>query len=414
MTQRELYLHIGMPKTGTTALQNFFYINQAILKSCGITYPLNDVWYMAHHHLGWSLEEKSRKINQPVGLKSADEEWSLVLKSDAVLNCNDRILVSAETLARCGQESLLRIREYTSDYDVKIVLYLRRQDRMMSSLVNQMTKYFSHTWTDETDAFSFSHRNYTTLLGSWAAVFGKENLIVRPYEKGQFYGGAIFSDFLHHVFGLELTDAFQLPETDYNPRLHRVALEYKRLLNFLELPIEQKRATVEPLVQFSRQLAAEGRDDFDVFPPSQRLAIVQQHAASNAQVAREYLGRADGKLFYDPLPDPSAPWKPCQGLSCEDIRRISQLIFEHDHELAGHIGAAIKAGLKTDQRMVRQAAKKLKGALDTLLTRRTDVRPVVPSCKRWDERLMRFIFRKFFVSGQLALKKLACKLKINE
>jgi hypothetical protein len=34
-----LYLHIGMPKTGTTAIQNFLTDNAEALKKYGICYP---------------------------------------------------------------------------------------------------------------------------------------------------------------------------------------------------------------------------------------------------------------------------------------------------------------------------------------------------------------------------------------
>ena len=34
-----LYLHIGTPKTGTTALQNFLPANEEVLEQHGICYP---------------------------------------------------------------------------------------------------------------------------------------------------------------------------------------------------------------------------------------------------------------------------------------------------------------------------------------------------------------------------------------
>ena len=37
--KKKLYLHIGMGKTGTTALQHFFWDNRDILAAKGICYP---------------------------------------------------------------------------------------------------------------------------------------------------------------------------------------------------------------------------------------------------------------------------------------------------------------------------------------------------------------------------------------
>jgi hypothetical protein len=427
--KRELYIHIGTPKTGTTALQNFFYINQDTLKSYGISYPLNHVWYMAHHRLGWSFNI-GREYNHPAGLKGPDEEWSQVLNSR-----DDKILISSEILSNCHKENIRSIRQYTSGYNVKVIVYLRRQDALISSVVNQLIKHESFTGIDKVYASRISgRRNYLKKVRFWADVFGKENIIVRPYEKGQFYGDTIFSDFMHYVFGLELTGTFRLPARDQNPRLHRVALEYKRLINFLPLSIEQKRETIEPLLQFSKQLYAQGQDDFDILSPSQCVGMIQQYAQSNEQIAREFLGREDGKLFYEPLPNPNKPWKPCPGLSPDDIRQISRLIAERDQELAAQIGKAVQAGLKSDERDIRAAAKRLKVGLKILLNWPNILQDRIAlskeQCARAMQfikeqyvramqlikgicmRAMRFIYHKLPVRTQPVMKKIAYRLKI--
>jgi hypothetical protein len=62
--------------------------------------------------------------------------------------------------------------------------------------------------------------------------------------------------------------------------------------------------------------------------PQQRRDIISPFEESNAKVAREYLGRSDGRLFYAPLPDLQEPWKPYEGLTMEKIVPIFiQMIF---------------------------------------------------------------------------------------
>jgi hypothetical protein len=36
---KTIYLHIGIPKTGTTAIQNFFFQKREDLKNYGLLYP---------------------------------------------------------------------------------------------------------------------------------------------------------------------------------------------------------------------------------------------------------------------------------------------------------------------------------------------------------------------------------------
>jgi hypothetical protein len=396
-----LYLHIGMPKTGTTALQNFFSINREMLQSHGIHYPLNDVWYMAHHRLGWALNNVQAD-GYHVDLESPEKEWSNILGEN-----RGRTLISTETLSKCTCQSIQKVKGFVSEYRVKVIIYLRRQDTLVCSQVNQMTKHGSFVWPSSSDIIQAN--NSQKIIQSWADVFGKENVIVRPYEKGQFYGDAIFSDFLHYVFGLKLTDEFLLPERDHNPRLHRVALEYKRFLNFLPLPMEQKRDALEPLHQYSQQLYSQKRDDFSLLSPSQCLEMIQQYAESNEKIAREYLGRKDGRLFCDPLPDPNEPWKPYPGLlSKDDIKQISRLITEGDPEYATQLGRAIQINLKSEKKDVRAAAKTLAVGLKILKNRRK----TSEICKGCCVSAMRFTYRKLPARIQPGLKKVARKLKI--
>src|SRR5687768_11764911 len=48
---KTIFLHIGSTKTGTTALQSFFSLNEARLKTAGIGYPRTGRSGVAHHKL---------------------------------------------------------------------------------------------------------------------------------------------------------------------------------------------------------------------------------------------------------------------------------------------------------------------------------------------------------------------------
>ena len=49
--KKNLILHIGMGKTGTSALQDFFWENRARLKKSGLCYPKYGAVSHAHHLL---------------------------------------------------------------------------------------------------------------------------------------------------------------------------------------------------------------------------------------------------------------------------------------------------------------------------------------------------------------------------
>lgn len=123
-------------------------------------------------------------------------------------------------------------------------------------------------------------------------------MIFRIYEKQQFHGGNLFADFLD-IFHVPLNEAFSLPER-VNPPLARDFLEILRLCNTLPLPHSFVLNTMEPqLYELAR--CFDDRAVFatpELFSPQERCEILKKYAAFNARIARAYLGRENGKLFF--------------------------------------------------------------------------------------------------------------------
>ena len=393
--QKQLYIHLGTHKTGTTALQEFFRINrELLLRKQGIDYPLNSVGEADHHRLGWSLhKEAGRTINvYPEGMKSSREEWMSVLSL-----ASSKLLVSSETLGACRLVDFKAILKYASGFEVKCIIYLRRQDAMAASVYNQITKGSTRKWTDyKTPPYKL---NYIECLSSLAAAFGRQNIIVRPYEKQQFHGGTIFADFLHYVFGMELTDEFKIPEGDINSRLHGTVLEYKRLVNFLALSSDQKSSTLGPLLELSSRFFQEGRPDHLLLSPKKRLEIIQQYMPMNERIARDYLGRADGRLFYDPLPDPQEAWQPYAHLAREDAQLINHYLRERYPAVLYTIIEGIMNSLSSEDSAVRDAANQMLPGIAETLEHNTGFEAAL-ECERKDlgascknDRLMQWLRR---------------------
>ncbi|MEN6306515.1 MAG: hypothetical protein ABFD91_02065, partial [Anaerohalosphaeraceae bacterium] len=90
MRNRKLYLHIGAGKTGTSALQQFFFQNRHILQSHHITYPEIGIHNFAHHCLATSCyEPKERQFFMPnADTQSVDDylEQVIALPGDVLLS----------------------------------------------------------------------------------------------------------------------------------------------------------------------------------------------------------------------------------------------------------------------------------------------------------------------------------------
>ena len=92
-------------------------------------------------------------------------------------------------------------------YKIKIIIYLRRQDEMAVSFLQECSKKPN---LPESKIFEFTSRaipkinsrqhfyfNYFEKLSLWENIFGKKNLIVRCYDKHSLIGGNVITDFLN-------------------------------------------------------------------------------------------------------------------------------------------------------------------------------------------------------------------------
>ena len=122
-------------------------------------------------------------------------------------------------------------------YQIRLIVYLRRQDTFQISNWKQNVKHpktastltfeerLNQVLTDEPYVL-----NYGIRLDQMADLFGKENLIVRRYEPDSWINGSIIDDFLVCV-GLNHTDEFIPLQRDINPSLYGNTTEIKRIIN---------------------------------------------------------------------------------------------------------------------------------------------------------------------------------------
>lgn len=309
-----IYLHIGTPKTGTTSLQNFFWDNREALEKNNICYPdfgfrYPGIGFRRNGH--FLVTTKYRDENNKRILEKEREDYIKGL--DFLTECAEsysRIILSDEGIWRASlynRENFWENLKKDLDarkLDLKIVVYLRRQDLFVQSQWIQKVKegaiYDFKTYLDDISRTGYP-LNYYEYLHKLECIFGKEALIVRAFEKGQFLGeeNTIQSDFLN-IFGLKIADGFTIKQEFYNESLEGNYLEMKRILNSLDEFHNGRHALIKDIKQIQkRKLFKDNYEKKTYFEEGAQEAYLDQFEESNASVAREYLGREDGKLFYD-------------------------------------------------------------------------------------------------------------------
>ena len=326
-----VYIHVGTPKTGTSAIQVFFTKNRKLLKEKGVCYPdlgfdfpgiksnrnahcLNAYIYDENHKRLRDRERETAEqaLEKLIGM--LDRFPNFVLSDEQIWNNKDinteRLNHYKEKLAEAGA-------------DLKIIVYLRRQDGLLISRWNQEVKqnfnsvavmtceeYLAASEKKEKKIYQYAQK-----LDEIAAVIGKNNLIVRRFSPKSWKDGSIIHDFMHEI-GLDVTEEFQELEESENLRLDKNTTEIKRILNKSEFLTEKE-------ISYFRRFLKEISKDYIKEENTEMLAkeelqqFLELYAKENERVAEEYIG--DGQpLFSNEVKD-LPKWNPQNEKMQEEI-----------------------------------------------------------------------------------------------
>jgi hypothetical protein len=140
--QRQLYIHIGTHKTGTTSIQAFLRKNADLLAASGVYVPASGTIkgnsLSGHHNIAWQLRNDARFDQANGGLENLMAELDRVEQPDAIISSEDfEYLVNYP-------KALLRlekgISEIKGEWIPKYIVFFRRQDRYAVSLYHTLRR----------------------------------------------------------------------------------------------------------------------------------------------------------------------------------------------------------------------------------------------------------------------------------
>ncbi len=285
---RSIWLHIGLHKTASTFVQYTLESNTEALATQGFLYPQAGRLGAGHALLAFPFLAPERAAEPDVApfLGQAQGAWTALQREAAESDCR-RLVLSSEYFSLVKDLAPVRAACEALGGRTRVVVYLRRQDRLLEAGYNQGIKAGIGTRRlvlGETLPHSL---DWYRLVSRWAEHFGKENVIVRVFEEAR-AGGGILEDFCAAV-GLDETQLVAAEQR--NLRLCNEVLGYRRLENLLGFS-DSRLAH-----QVSERMRASGYPDRPVLAQGERVRVVEAFEASNRRVAREFLGRADGRLF---------------------------------------------------------------------------------------------------------------------
>jgi len=360
---KKLYLHVGPGKTGTTAIQKFLHDNRDTLKRTGVLYPdlkhpsfpgPKDSFKIASHLLAWkngfgdlSNIEEAQKI---------ENEWFSRQINKKFL----KVVFSSEYFTgRVTCKKILDLKEYIKQYEydeVKIIYYFRRPDLYLESIYQQSVKNHGVY----SNVFEQRHKidQIYNIFELYAHYFGPENMIVRVYERDQFSQGNIFSDFIQAI-DEDWSNDFVLPhKKDSNVGWHRNLIQIMRLVNENITDQAERDSFRRLLTELFRKLYSADKQAYNLLTLSQRHQIESIYKEKNTAIAKDYLGRVDGILFYESIAaSQSTDSNLC--LSAADAREIISYLRKKKGSLSALFKNTVEKAMTSKDKEIHSTAQPL-------------------------------------------------------
>ncbi len=313
-----LYVHVGTPKTGTTAIQRFCADNREVLARKGFAYPDFPFRYAGKGKNRNGLFLASRITQSVEGYQTKEEEQArfedglqrvkeLFQSYDNVILSDEGIWLAVRKRRATLWEELKQAGE-RDGYVVKLIVYLRDQGEYAISAWNQRIKHpvtsadhATETWEHFAEDYPrYVNLAYWETLSRAAEVLGKEHIIVRRYSRSALKGGMTQEDFLD-VLGLTLTEEYTISKTELNERLSLNACEMKRIINGLpELTLSENEYFRNVLLSISDSSSEEY--PCVLWSCADAARFMEQFEEGNRKVADAWLDDG-GPLFTKKKPE---------------------------------------------------------------------------------------------------------------
>ncbi len=218
MLKPRAILHIGLEKTGSTSVQDFLFRNRTALLDRGFLIPVLPT--PGHHHELCLMGQDDfprfltlRSMTGTIDPSDLDHRRRLVESAVATAaiapEAAEKVFLFSSELFHSNLltvQEVEKLHQFLCKYfsEVKILVYLRRQDRLAASLFSSRVgggEAIPRGLSLAEAIFNFNqvtlpyYFQFDQVLKLYAQVFGYENLAARMFERSRLVGGDAVLDF---------------------------------------------------------------------------------------------------------------------------------------------------------------------------------------------------------------------------
>ena len=266
MPMRKIFVHVGMTKTGSSAIQLFLRNNKAMLDSHDIFYadsPSNHMSHFPYIHGDRALE--LCEMIQSSGRSTA--------------------VISDENLYKYywdpAQRFLRQISENFNSSEIKVIVYFRPQHHWIQSIYQQYVTQWEHRFSGEIETFLKyfeADMNYGSIL-KFLQGNSNSGIVARCYYSAT-QGGGVVSDFLQQLG----VDDVSLDETlSVNPSLGLSATRIVREIN--TIGYIRNREVYDEFINFLKKISVNS-DKFGLLSLRRSQMLMEKHRVGNLMLKK--------------------------------------------------------------------------------------------------------------------------------
>lgn len=314
-----IHLHIGLPKTGITTIQNFLLTNKQRLKENHILFPETGLQYSAHQPLADLFAD-----NHPEWIDKYSPYFLLkMLEKEIELSICHTFILTSEIFFFVNPNKILKT--FFSKYQIKITIFIRKFDAWMESGYKQNLKTGDFTGNIK-EYFLAEERNFYFYkqIKAWETSFGKDNInliLLESVDKK----ASLQQKFIS-ACGLIWDENYELNE-DANMGQNQETLAFLQLCPDKIRYASKYNQLYEALIEYSRHNPLETKYKY-FLSPHERYEILNKLRDDHEKVAKEYMTTQDANIFLS-YPDIHEPWEKYPGLTKQKAEEISAFIYQY-------------------------------------------------------------------------------------